>query len=76
MLTIFVLSWGGMSSGAVRIFASEQIPFLQLLQQQRQKKSNPTHSSSPEKQQPIRLFNSSHFCMYVGLLERRRTIFA
>jgi hypothetical protein len=38
MLTIFVLSWGGMSSGAVRIFASEQIPFLQLLQQQRQKK--------------------------------------
>jgi hypothetical protein len=23
MLTIFVLSWGGMSSGAVRIFASD-----------------------------------------------------
>jgi len=38
MLTIFVLSWGGMSSGAVRIFASDQIPFLQLLLQQRQKK--------------------------------------
>jgi hypothetical protein len=45
MLTIFVLSWGGMSSGAVRIFASDQIPFLQLLLQQRPKKKKVTHQA-------------------------------